>query len=97
MYDQESALADIMDCIDHINEQLPPDQRIVKDADTLLFGAGSTLDSLSFINLMVEIEEVVSFTSGKRLSVLECALMHSDGAKFSSVGELAKWIAESTL
>jgi len=95
MYNQKSALANIMACIERVNEQLPLDQRIVKDKETLLFGAGSTLDSLSLINLMVEIEELVSITSGKRISVLEAALMHADGAQFSSVDDLAKWIAES--
>ena len=96
MYNQESALANIMLCIDRINEQLPLDQRIVKDKETLLFGAGSTLDSLSLINLIVEVEELVSLTLGKRISVLEAALMNADSAQFSSVGDLAKWIAEST-
>lgn len=94
MYNQASAFADISACIDRINEQLPPEQRIAKHAGTLLVGSGSTLDSLTLITLMVEIEEAVNAASPKRLSVMEDALMNKDGAQFSTVGQLANWIAE---
>ena len=96
MYDQTSTLSDISACIDLINEQLPPEQRIAKHVGTLLVGSGCALESLTLITLMVEIEEAVNAACGKRLSVLEGALMHKDGAQFSTVGELAKWISERT-
>ena len=96
MYKQELALKDIFDCIDKINEQLPPDDRIAKEPGSILVGPGSGLDSLTLINLMVEIEETVSASSKYRLSILEGALMHKDGAQFSTALELAKWIAERT-
>jgi hypothetical protein len=96
MYDQASIFAEISVCIDRINEQLPPEQRIAKLTDTVLFGPGSTLDSLTLINLMVEVEEAVNAAYRKRFSILEDALMHKDGAQFYTLGELAKWIAERT-
>jgi hypothetical protein len=94
MYDRESALKNIHASIDRINEQLPPGERIVKADTTILVGAGSTLESLTLINLMVEIEETVAAAQGRRLSILEGALMHGDGARFSTVDDLALWIAE---
>ncbi|MDQ3002359.1 MAG: hypothetical protein M3Y08_13995 [Fibrobacterota bacterium] len=96
MYDQESAIKDIFTCFDRINEQLPPEERIAKDTGTLLVGTGSALESLTLINLMVEIEETVSASSGRRISLLEGALMHKEGARFSTVQQLANWIAERT-
>jgi hypothetical protein len=96
MYNQESALKDIFECIDKINEQLPPDDRILKEPGTTLVGTGSALESLTLINLMVEIEETVSASTKHRLSILEGALMHKDGAQFSTALELASWIAERT-
>lgn len=91
---QESALRDIFACIEKINEQLPPEERIAKDKATILAGTGSALESLTLINLMVELEETVHASSNKRISILEGALMGKDGALFSTVAELANWIAE---
>lgn len=94
IYNQKSALEDILICIDSINEQLPLEHRISKDLGTLLLGEGSVLDSLSLINLMVEIEEIVSIKTGKRLAILEGALMRDEGGQFFTVEDLAKWIVE---
>lgn len=96
MYDREKALKDILACVGRINEQLPPDDRIAQSADTLLVGEGSRLESLTLVNLMVEIEETVSASSGRRVSILEEALMQKEGARFSTIGELSEWIAGRT-
>jgi hypothetical protein len=96
MYDQAAALKDVFACIDRVNEQLPPSDRIGKSGTTVLAGPGSALESLTLVTLMIEIEEAVQAASGKRLSVLEGALMHEDGARFSTAAELAQWIADQT-
>lgn len=92
MDNNDRILADILSCIDRINEQLPRANRIAAAESTVLVGVGG-LESLTLINLVVEIEEAVSVTQGRRVSLLEEALMGSDGAKFTTVGDLAQWIA----
>lgn len=94
MYSHEQALRDIFSCIEMINEQLPADDRIVAAAGTKLVGDGVSLESLTLINLIVEIEERVAVSSGTRLAVLDTAVMTKGGAQFSTVGELAQWIVE---
>ena len=96
MNDHSLVLKDIFECIDKINEQLPPGDRIAKEPGVIFIGPGGALESLTLINLMVEIEETVAASSKHRLSILEGALMHEDGAQFSTALELAKWIAERT-
>lgn len=94
MLELERTLREIYACIDRINEQLPPEERIAKDPGTVLVAADGGLESLTLINLMVEVEEAVATAAGKRVSILEGALMHKDGARFSTVDELARWISE---
>ena len=80
-------------CIDTLNEQQPPNEQVEKSASTVLAGSGSVLESLSLINLIVGIEDALEPIAHHRVDVLEKALMSKDGAKFSTVEELAKWIA----
>ena len=94
MYNRESALRDILSCIEIINDQLPPDEKIAKADDTVLAGVEGVLESLTLVTLMVEIEEAVEEGSGVRVPILEEAVMHEDGARFSTVADLARWIAE---
>ncbi len=82
----------VHECLARINEQLAVPDRIAVADDTVLVGPGG-LESLTLINLMVELEEAVHATLGRRVSILEEALMGADGAQFSTVGDLVRWLA----
>lgn len=82
----------VNDCLARINEQLSAADRIAMADETVLVGAGG-LESLTLINLMVELEEGVQATFGRRVAILEEALMGADGAQFSTVGELVRWLS----
>ena len=92
MTPDEKALQWVYAACDAVNATLPEEERIGKSADTRLHGEGSAVDSLTIINLMLEVENVVEQNTGKRLS-----LMNTDaaaGGSFSTVGKLAQHVAQ---
>ena len=80
-------------CIDELNEQLAPEQRLPKAPHTSLFGDARGLDSLGFVNFIALVEA----ESENRFRI---ALSLTDGSSeegtssFETVGELADVIRE---
>ena len=68
MLDEDRALQLIYSAVDEVNGQLPPAARLQKHRDTVLFGDGSALDSLAFVNLLVAVEGEVE---RERLEIIE--------------------------
>ena len=82
----------IQDSIEHINQQLPSEQQISKEPDTVLVGPMSNLDSLSVINLIVEVEERIYATSGERIEILDKGIMSEEPGTISTIRDLIDWI-----
>src|SRR2546426_12739049 len=53
----DKARTAIYAALDALNEQLPAEQKLKKAPETILLGKAGTLDSVSFIGLMVLVEE----------------------------------------
>ncbi|MGR3173274.1 MAG: hypothetical protein ACUZ8N_01580 [Candidatus Scalindua sp.] len=52
----EKVINAIFSAIDDVNKQLAESEQLEKGVDIALFGAGSSLDSLGFINLIAAVE-----------------------------------------
>ena len=92
MVPDDKALQWVYAACDAVNATLAEEDRIVKSADTVLHGSGAAVDSLTIINLMLEVENVVEQNTGKRLS-----LMNTDAAadgSFATVGKLAEHVSK---
>ena len=61
----------INDSIVEINSQRSTDQQLSLDITEPLFGTGSSLDSLGFVQLIVEIEQRFEVEFGKRPNLTE--------------------------
>ena len=79
-------------CIDELNRLLPPELRLVKTEATVLVGDGGTLDSLSLISLIVNLEDKVEQATGRRIVVLEEDLLIDPEGAYRSIGSLVDWI-----
>lgn len=86
----------VQDSIAHINLQLPEKQQISSDFTTVLVGPNSELDSLSLINLIVEVEERISSSLGIRIPILDKGIMLEEHGSFSTIGELIEWIIKES-
>ena len=84
----------VTDSIAHINQQLPTEKQISSDLSTKIIGPGSDLDSLSLINLVIEIEEKIAASMGRRIPILDKGIMSEEHGSFNTVGELIDWIAK---
>lgn len=91
---QSEILTIIIDRIARLNEQLPEEERLNLTAETALWGGESGLDSLSLINLIVEIEEALQTRLGLRIEILEAGVMQDGAPQFATAEDLSRWIFE---
>jgi acyl carrier protein len=61
--------AAVFRAVDKLNELLPEDQQLDKDRSAILIDDGTTLDSLSVINLLVFVEDEISGAFGIDISL----------------------------
>ena len=57
--------------IERLNELLPIDQAVAGDSDTILLGPDGRLDSMSFVNLLVAVDEELDRQFGVHASVAD--------------------------
>ena len=81
----KKAIDIIYAAIDDLNEQLPAGRKLEKTPQTVLLGAGGTIDSVGFINLVVLLEEKCQENFGVALSLTESA---SDDNSFRDIASL---------
>jgi hypothetical protein len=93
MTNQATIVDAILTCVDSVNRDLPPADRIARAADTRIAGTGSAVPSLTLINLILEVEDAVAPLLGKRIDILDGAASGDQGLRFSSIQDLAAWIA----
>ena len=61
--------AAVLRAIDKVNELLPVSQRLTKSRDTRLLDDGTELDSLSVVNLLVFVEDELSDSLGREITL----------------------------
>lgn len=82
----------VYEAIDIVNEQIQDGPRIEKSPDTVLFGDDSALDSLTFVNLVVAIEDLVTNKSGISFTLVDEDTFSAADAPFRTVSSLAELI-----
>ena len=93
---ENKVLEAIYSSIDAVNEFLPPEQRIDKSADTVLFGKSSdgSLDSMGMVNLIVALEENIQKRVGKEISIVAELNISEENNPFQTVGTLLASLTE---
>jgi hypothetical protein len=88
----EEALRIVYEAVDIVNQQLPAARRLAKSPDTVIAGAGGSLDSLGIINFVVTLEEKVGDAIGTSIQLLEPEML-TEGSPFRTIGALTHYIA----
>ncbi len=65
---------------------------IPKSRNSLLFGTGGALDSLSLVNLVVILEEKLESELGQTVSLVDEKALNQEMSPFHSVGALVDYI-----
>jgi hypothetical protein len=92
MIDHDRALRIVYDAIDVVNRQLPASKRLPKSPDTVIVGAGGSLDSLGIVNFVILLEEKVGEAFGTTVQLLDEQMLVED-SPFQSIGTLTHYIA----
>jgi acyl carrier protein len=75
-----------------LNEELAEDKKVAIALDTKLFGPDATLDSLSLVSVIVDVEAGIGDRLGKAVSLTDDEAMSQPVSPFSTVQTLADYI-----
>lgn len=80
-------LADVIDTF-------PENERFTPSKETVLFGQGSAIDSLTLVSFIVDLEAVLSQEYSQDISLTDDRAMTREKSPFSTVSNLAEYIQE---
>jgi acyl carrier protein len=87
-----TALNLVYDAIDIVNEQIVSGTKIGKTENTVLLGEEGTIDSLSLVNLVVAVEEIVLDRLGKAITLVDEETFTDESRPLATVGSLASLV-----
>jgi acyl carrier protein len=93
MVSSDQALQWVYTAADAANRDLAEEDRISKSPDVRLRGEGSSVDSLTIINLLIELETIVEQETGKRISLMSVEAADMEKS-FATARSLADYVAD---
>ena len=84
----------INDAVIEINSQLPQDKQLDKSKDTPLFGENANIDSLGFVNLLVNIEYNIEDEFNISITIANEQAMSQKNSPFKTIGTLTEYVTE---
>jgi len=84
----------VINQVEQLNETLPDNQKFTVNEDTILFGNGSSIDSLSLVSVIVDLEMLFSDEHGFDISLTDDRAMTREISPFDNVNSLVDYISE---
>ena len=78
--------------IDEVNAQTTDGNPVEKNPETSLLGGEQGMDSLTFVNLIVALEEQIQLKTGESVILVDENSMSLEEQPFRTVGTLAKYV-----
>ncbi|MFZ1320164.1 MAG: hypothetical protein WAT71_01275 [Ignavibacteria bacterium] len=94
MLEQNKINDHIFDVIKEINESLPVDKKLTVDAETVLYGSKSKLDSFGLVNLIVGVEEKIQDETGISITIADEKALSRKNSPFLTVKTLSDYVSE---
>jgi hypothetical protein len=91
---RDDVVAAIFAAVDEINAALPGDRQIRRSADTVLFGAESSLDSFTLVNLVIGAEQQLLERLDAAITLASEQAMSRRNSPFRTIGSLADYALE---
>jgi len=92
MSDKENILQALYGAVDQVNAELNGDQKLDKSPETVLFGVGSSLDSLGLVNFIVAAEQIIDDKMGAAISIADERAMSQKNSPFRTIQTLADYV-----
>ena len=90
--DQTEAVRIVHEAIDLVNGQLPASRRLHKSPETVIAGAGGSLDSLGIVNFVITLEERAHEVLGTPIKLFDEASLVEKNSPFQTVDTLARFL-----
>jgi len=84
----------IVKTLNDLIDTFPEAERFTPNNNTILFGPGSTIDSLTLVSFIVDLEEILSNEFSQDISLTNDKAMTREKSPFSSIDDLAAYIIE---
>lgn len=81
--------------IQGVIDTMPSEQRFQVNNQTVLFGPGSQIDSMTLVSVIVDLEEILSEKFKKDIYLTDDKAMTREKSPFDSVETLIDYIKES--
>ncbi|MGE3853035.1 MAG: hypothetical protein AB7K09_14930 [Planctomycetota bacterium] len=94
MASQAAVIEIIYRALRNLNEELEEDRRVALLPDTRLFGPDASLDSLSLVSVIVDVETAVADELGRAVSLTDDTAMTQKVSPFSNVTTLADYVVK---
>jgi len=91
MIDEKVILDIIFDAVDEINQDLDDDEKLEKTEEAVLYGKGSSIDSLSLVNLIVAVEERLQDKLEVSVTLADERAMSQERSPFKTLGSLKRY------
>jgi acyl carrier protein len=91
---KQEIIAIVINQVEQINETFPDAQKITVNENTVLFGNGSSIDSLSLVSVIVDLEMLFSDEHGFDISLTDDRAMTREISPFDSITSLVDYIFE---
>ncbi len=80
--------------LEYLNETLPEDQKFLVSMDTILFGRGSSIDSMSLVSVIVDLEGFFFDEIGMEISLTDDKAMTREISPYDNVSNLVDYLHE---
>ena len=91
---KQEITAIIINQVEQLNDTFPDTQKISVNEKTILFGNGSSIDSLSLVSIIVDLEMLFSDEHGFDISLTDDRAMTREISPFDSITSLVDYIFE---
>jgi len=91
---RDEILAIVLSALESLNEELDEAARVEIGPTTPLFGADATLDSLSLVSVIVDVETALTMKWDAPISLTDDRAMSREVSPFDDVGTLTDYILE---
>jgi acyl carrier protein len=91
---KQEITAIVINQVEQLNETFSDIQKISVNENTVLFGNGSSIDSLSLVSVIVDLEMLFSDEHSFDISLTDDRAMTREISPFDSVASLADYIFE---
>ena len=84
----------VINQVEQLNDTLPDNQKFTVNNDTILFGNGSSIDSLSLVSIIVDLEMLFSSDYNYDISLTNDKAMARETSPFTNINTLVDYIFE---